>query len=77
MMTPSDRYGELRAAFRAELPDAALTTPERALRDMAAALALKAESQRDAILAGVDVSAERLADAADAFCEAVEVLGLT
>jgi hypothetical protein len=77
MTTPSDRYGELLAAFRAELPDAALTTPEKALRDMAAALALKAESQRDAILTGVEVSAERVAEVANAFCAAVESLGLT
>ena len=70
------RFREVCADFRAELP-ADLTTPETALLEMAAMLSLQTEAQRDAILAGVDVAADRVAEVANAFCAAVESLGLT
>lgn len=70
------RFREVCADFRAELP-ADLTTPEKALLEMAAMLSIRTEEMRDAMLAGDDVPAERLADTADAFCAAVEYLGLT
>jgi hypothetical protein len=72
----AQHYRKTCAEFRAELP-ADLTTPETALLEMAAMLSLQTEAQRDAILAGADVSAERVADVADAFCAAVETLWLT
>jgi hypothetical protein len=70
------RFREVCADFRVELP-ADLTTPEKALLEMAAMLSIRADEMRDAMLAGDDVSAERLADTADAFCRAAEALGLT
>jgi hypothetical protein len=68
----SERYDELRTEVRADL-----TTPETALLELAAMLSLQTDAQRDAILAGFDVDADRVADVADAFCAAVETLGLT
>jgi hypothetical protein len=72
----AQHYRKTCAEFRAELP-ADLTTPERALLEMAAMLSIRTDEMRDAMIAGAEVAAERLADVANAFCAAVESLGLT
>jgi hypothetical protein len=71
----AQHYRKTCAEFRAELP-ADLTTPEKALLEMAAMLSLQTDAQRDAILNGVEVSAERVADVADAYAAAIETLGI-